>query len=94
MLCKGYWLLPAAAPPVAVDDTFPQELSGPTVVPAPGMLDNDEVPCGAQATIKLISGPTKGSVALNNDGSFTYTPKGSPADDQFVYQVTCYGKVG
>lgn len=82
-----------AGPPVAVPDTFPQSLSGPTTVPGPGVLTNDTVPCGTAATIKVISNPKSGTVQMNNNGSFTYVPSGAPTADSFVYEVTCFGKV-
>src|SRR4029077_8281873 len=36
----------------------------------------------------LVSGPSHGTLSLNSDGSFTYTPSGNyNGSDSFVYQV-------
>jgi hypothetical protein len=79
------------APPLAVNDVYPQPLTGPTTVPGSGVLSNDTNPCGASAVVRLVSAPTNGSVALNSNGGFTYTPKGSTVDDSFVYEILCPG---
>lgn len=80
-------------PPTAVDDIFLQPASGPTTIPKSGILANDTVPCGNTATIRVISDPTSGSVVVKNDGSFVYTPVGTPAPDKFTYEVDCNGYV-
>jgi large repetitive protein len=41
----------------------------------PGVLGNDTDPDGDALTAKLVSGPSKGRLTLNADGSFTYKPK-------------------
>lgn len=80
--------------PVAVDDTFTQKVGAPTQVYAPGMLKNDDVPCGDQATIKVVTPPQHGSItAIADDGSFTYTPGSPQESEQIVYEVNCLGKV-
>lgn len=78
--------------PVPQDDVFAQDPSGVTVVPAPGLLGNDEVPCGARATIRIAEQPRYGTVTLNgNRGAFTYESTGELQDDSFVYEVLCDG---
>lgn len=59
------------AAPLAVDDdyTTPQD----TPVSA-NVLDNDSDADGDVLTAALDSGPAYGSITLNPDGSFTYTP--------------------
>lgn len=83
-----------AVPPLATPKTFPQAKTGPTTVPAPGALTGDSVPCGSAATIRVVSGPSAGSVVLSQNGSFVYTPVASPgANDSFVYEINCNGLV-
>lgn len=99
--------LPAPPPlaPEAVDDTYPQAPTGDTVVTAAnGILKNDNVPCGPDATITVVTPPAHGTLTAiarkqqsrrRAEGSFTYKPTG-PAlmDDSFVYEVNCNGLVG
>ncbi len=67
-----------ARPPVAVDDAY-QAVKGDTLtIAAPGVLANDSDPNNDPLTAVLETGPSKGSLALNADGSFEYTPD-SPA---------------
>jgi len=73
-------------PPVAQDDTFTTDEDVPLVVAAPGVLANDTDANGDPLTAHLVSGPTHGSVVLNEDGSFTYTPSANVnGADQFTY---------
>jgi hypothetical protein len=60
--------------PVAVDDAYDAVQNTPLSVAAPGVLVNDTDVDGNPLTAALITGPTNGSLALNPDGSFTYTP--------------------
>lgn len=81
-----------AAPPLAVDDTYPLTPGGDTtVLPADGILNNDNVPCGSAVTIRVVTPPTHGTltapparrVAFRKQarrrgmegGGFTYRPK-------------------
>ena len=43
-------------------------------VAAPGVLGNDTDADGDPLTAQLVTGPANGTLALNADGSFTYTP--------------------
>lgn len=82
-----------AAPPVAVDDLYPQSPGQPTQVPSgKGILQNDTVPCGSKVTVEVTSPPAHGTItAIADDGSFEYTPTGVQVDDQFSYEITCDG---
>ncbi len=91
-------------PPTAVDQTFPIDTAvldraGPDLilgnaeVPAPGVLLNAADPDGDTLTAVLVSGASAGSLILNPDGSFEYTPASSPSTDSFTYQADD-GKVG
>jgi len=58
-------------------------------VPAPGVLANDTDPDGLPMTASLVSGPAHGSLTLNADGSFSYTPQtGFTGVDGFAYTAT------
>jgi hypothetical protein len=70
--------------PVAVDDTFTTSQDVPLSVN--GVLDNDKDADGDTLFASLVSGPTHGTLALNTDGSFSYTPaNGFVGTDSFVY---------
>jgi len=56
---------------------------------ADGVLANDSDADGDELGAFLLSGPANGSVVLNSDGSFTYTPTaGYSGSDSFTYQVS------
>lgn len=57
--------------PVAADDLFTTVEDTPLTIAAPGVLGND-TGTGLTATLQGVA--NQGSVALNGDGSFTYTP--------------------
>ena len=51
-----------------------------------GVLDNDTDPDGDTLTAVLVTGPTNGTLTLNADGSFTYTPTDNfIGTDSFTY---------
>jgi hypothetical protein len=81
-------------PPVAQNDTYSITerafSSDPALsVAAPGVLANDSDPQGFTMTASLLTGTSHGSVTVNSDGSFTYTPTlGYLGSDSFTYQVT------
>ena len=61
--------------PVAVDDAGYRVERGDTlIVPAPGVLDNDNDPNSDALSTLLGTGPERGSLLLNSDGAFEYTP--------------------
>jgi hypothetical protein len=58
-------------------------------VSAPGVLYNDSNPTGGPLSAGLVSGPAHGALALNADGSFTYTPNGGyVGTDSFTYHAS------
>ena len=80
-------------PFVAVNDRFTLAVGGDTTEAAPGVLANDisVSSCTGGVTITVDQQPAFGSLTLNNDGSFTYTPN-TPADpdsDSFTYTAVC-----
>ena len=71
--------------PIAVDDAY----TTPVVVPAPGVLGNDSDPDADPLTAAVASGPANGTLMLNGDGSFTYTPDpGFVGTDRFTYTAS------
>lgn len=61
-------------PPVANDDAFDGYKGTPLTVGAPGVLANDSDPNGNPITAGSVTGQTGGTVRLNANGSFTFTP--------------------
>jgi protein-L-isoaspartate O-methyltransferase len=62
-------------PPVAVDDTYDANEDATLNVAAPGVLGNDTDANGNNLTASLDTDAQSGSVNLNPNGSFTYTPE-------------------
>ena len=85
--------------PVAKDNTYTTDEDTPLTVEAPGLLGNDtdvendtlRVADGNATTadgISPVSGPADGTVTLNANGSFTYTPGANfNGSDAFTYRV-------
>jgi len=60
-----------------------------SVTSANGLLSNDTDANGDTLKAKLVSGPTKGTLSFNTDGSFSYTPvKNFQGTVTFKYAVT------
>jgi gliding motility-associated-like protein len=79
-------LSPANVAPVAVADNYSYTVGTPLTVAAPGVLSNDNDANGDAITAVLVSGPAHGSLVLNANGSFTYTPSGN-TNDSFTYKA-------
>ncbi len=73
--------------PVAVDDEATTGFR--TVLNAPSVLTNDSDPVeGDSLMASLVSGPTQGTLVLNPDGTYVYTPDSLfSGNDSFVYQA-------
>lgn len=73
-------------PPVAADDSYTTNENTILAIPAPGILGNDNDPNGDTLTVALVSGPIHGTLVLNSDGSFSYTPiTDFTGTDSFTY---------
>jgi large repetitive protein len=74
--------------PVAVADSYSLDEDTPLSVPAPGVLANDTDVDGDALTAQLYSAPSHGTLTLNADGSFTYTPAANyNGSDSFQYRA-------
>ena len=83
-------VLPAGSnlPPNAVPDSYETLQNTPLTVAAPGLLDNDSDLNGDPLTAELENEPDHGSLALNSDGSFLYTPNQTfSGQDSFSYRA-------
>ena len=75
--------------PTALHDIYDAtEDSQLTIAAADGVLLNDSDPDGAPITAVLAAAPANGTVTLNADGSFTYSPGPNfNGRDSFTYQA-------
>jgi hypothetical protein len=75
--------------PTAADNAFSLVATPSLAVAAPGVLAGDADPDGDPLTAVLVAGPASGSLTLNADGSFTYTPNtGFVGTDTFQYRAS------
>jgi hypothetical protein len=74
--------------PVANNDSYTIAENTTSTVGPPGILANDTGGIGSLSAI-LVSGPSNGTLALTNNGSFGYTPANNyTGSDSFTYQAT------
>jgi VCBS repeat-containing protein len=78
-----------SGPPTAVADSFSAtEDTTLTITAANGVLKNDVDPTNHTLTATVVTQPTKGTVTLAADGSFTYTPNANAnGTDTFTYKA-------
>src|SRR5690606_34397942 len=75
--------------PVAVADGYSTNEDNVLSVSAPGVLGNDSDAEGTVLTAVLGAGVSNGSLTLNSNGSFTYTPNTNFfGSDSFTYQAS------
>ncbi len=81
---------PVNDPPSAADDGYNVTEDVALVVPSfLGVLANDSDVDGDSLTAVVVTGASNGTVSLNADGSFVYTPDANfSGTDSFVYQVS------
>ncbi|MBI4338050.1 MAG: tandem-95 repeat protein [Chloroflexi bacterium] len=74
--------------PVAVNDSYTTDEDTALSIAAPGVLENDMDADKDVLTVVLVTGPAHGTLALNADGSFTYTPVDNyHGSDGFTYKA-------
>jgi len=74
--------------PVAVNDSYTTLEDTALNVPANGVLANDTDVDGNPLTAVLVTGPTHGTLTLNANGSFLYTPTNNyNGPDSFTYRA-------
>ena len=77
---------PISFPPTTANDEYVYTPGAPLVVTAPGVLANDVDHDNNALKAVLTQVPAHGRLALQNDGSFTYTPDaGFDGRDSFIY---------
>jgi len=75
--------------PVAANDSYSTDEDTLLTVAGPGVLGNDTDVDGDSLSAVLVSGPSHGTLTLNPDGSFTYTPNlNFNGNDSFTYKAT------
>ncbi len=75
--------------PLVVNDAYTATRNTPRTVAAPGVLANDAGNPAPTAVAGTYASANGGSVAMNSDGSFTYTPPASfIGADTFIYTAT------
>ena len=74
--------------PVAAVDSYTTTEDTPLTIAAPGVLANDTDVDSTALTAGLVSGPAHGTLTLNPDGSFIYTPAANfSGSDSFTYDA-------
>ncbi|HEY3053365.1 MAG TPA: Ig-like domain-containing protein, partial [Thermoanaerobaculia bacterium] len=75
-------------PPAAANDSYTTNEDTPLTVATPGVLTNDTDVEGSALTAVLATSPAHGSLTLNANGSFTYTPAANySGTDTFTYKA-------
>ncbi len=75
-------------PPVANPDSYSLLEDTVLTIAAPGVLGNDTDPENNPLTAQLVAGPTRGTLTLNPNGGFTYTPNANAnGTDTFTYNA-------
>src|SRR5262249_29397277 len=74
--------------PVGTDDSYTVAENSALTVNAPGVLANDTDANSDPLTAALLANPTNGTLSLNANGSFTYTPNANfSGADIFSYRA-------
>lgn len=76
-------------PPTAMEDSYSTTRNTPLTVNAPGVLSNDTDANGDTLSAIKVADPSHGTVTLNTNGSFIYTPTTNYVGaDSFTYRVS------
>lgn len=74
--------------PVATNNSYNTNEDTALNIAAPGVLSNDSDLDNTSLSVLFVSGPANGSLQLNADGSFTYSPNANfNGSDSFTYKV-------
>ncbi|MEI6501576.1 MAG: Ig-like domain-containing protein, partial [Armatimonadota bacterium] len=74
--------------PVAIADAYATNENVALTVPSPGVLANDTGVGGSSLTAAVVTQPSHGTLTLNANGSFTYTPTANyHGPDSFSYRA-------
>lgn len=80
--------VPANNVPAATNDSYSTNEDTALVVPAGGVLSNDTDADSDPLTAAVVTNPSHGTLTLNADGSFTYTPVANyNGSDSFTYRA-------
>jgi VCBS repeat-containing protein len=80
---------PLNLPPVALGDSASTDEDQAVTVAAPGVLANDTDLNGDALSAVLATNPSHGTVQLNTNGGFTYTPAANyHGSDSFTYRAS------
>ncbi|HVK07445.1 MAG TPA: Ig-like domain-containing protein, partial [Gemmataceae bacterium] len=80
---------PVNDPPTADNDAYTATEDVPLTIPAPGVLDGDTDVEGSSLTVVLVDTVQHGTLTLNPNGSFTYTPAANyNGSDTFTYRAS------
>ena len=75
-------------PPLATAESYSVDNHDMLIVVAPGLLNNDTDVDGDPLRVVLVTGVANGTLTINPDGSFAYTPRISFfGTDRFTYKV-------
>ena len=75
--------------PVAEDDSYSTSFNTALTIAAAGVLTNDSDLEGDSLTSIVVANPANGTLTLNADGSFVYTPfSGFTGSDSFTYEAS------
>ncbi len=73
---------------LVVADSYAVNQGSSLTVAAPGVLANDTEVFGTNLSASVLTAPANGTLSLNTNGAFTYTPAPSfVGNDSFVYQA-------
>ena len=82
-------ITPVNDPPEAVDDDYTTAEDIPLILDAPGVIHNDLDIENDNLSVIIQNEPAHGSLELNIDGSFTYTPTlNFNGVDTFTYNLS------
>lgn len=75
--------------PSVTDDSYSVNEDQTLTVAASGVLGNDSDPQNDPITASLVAGPANGTLGLNGNGSFSYTPNADfNGEDSFTYYAS------